>query len=93
MKFCIFKGVPHSTSARAPGTALCLHQVTGYELSVTLFEARSRIFLPIAKSIPVAVQKDRGLWGRDCRLAILASSLRWLVGKNAFLPMDFVLLK
>ena len=91
MKFCIFKGVPHSTSARAPGTALLLHQVTG--LRVTLFEARSRIFLPISKSIPVAVQKDRGLWGRDCRLAILVSSLGWLVGKNAFLPMDFVLLK
>ena len=40
---------------------------------VTLFEARSRIFLPTAQSCPALF---------CCRLAILASSFGWLVGKN-----------
>ena len=40
------------------------HQVTGYELRVILFEARSRIFLPFAKSCAALF---------CCRLAILTS--------------------
>ena len=48
------------------------HQVTGYELRVILFEARSTIenFLPFAMSCAALF---------CCRLAILASSLGWLV--------------
>ena len=41
---------------------------------VTLFSARSRIFLPIAQSYAALF---------CCRLAIRASSLRWLVGNKA----------
>ena len=40
---------------------------------VTLFSARSRIFLPIAQSCAALF---------CCRLAIRASSLGWLVGKK-----------
>ena len=54
-----------------------LHQVTGYELRVTLFSARSRIFLPIATQSCAAL---------FCyRLAIGASSLGWLVGNEYLL--------
>ena len=53
-----------------------LHQVTGYELRVILFEARSRIFLPFAKSCAALF---------CCHLAILASSLGWLVGNSVML--------
>ena len=52
------------------------HQVTGYELRVILFDARSRIFLPFAKSCAPLF---------CCRLAILTSQLGWLVGNSVML--------
>ena len=54
------------------------HLVSGESTlhQVTRFKARSRIFLPVAQS-----------WAAlfCCRLAILASSLGWLVGNNSFI--------
>ena len=52
------------------------YAVTGYELRVTVFEARSRIFLPLTQSCAAVF---------CCRLAILASSLGWLVGNYSIL--------
>ena len=51
------------------------HLVSGESTlhEVTLFEARSRIFLPTAQSCAALF---------CCRLAIQASSLGWLVGNN-----------
>ena len=51
------------------------HLVSGESTlhEVTLFEARSRIFLPTAESCAALF---------CCRLAIRASSLGWLVGNN-----------
>ena len=51
------------------------HLVSGESTlhEVTLFEARSRIFLPTAESCAALF---------CCRLAIRASSLGWLVGKE-----------
>ena len=51
------------------------HLVSGESTlhEVTLFEARSRIFLPTAESCVALF---------CCRLAIRASSLGWLVGNN-----------
>ena len=51
------------------------HLVSGESTlhEVTLFEARSRIFLPTAESCAALFR---------CRLAIRASSLGWLVGKK-----------
>ena len=51
------------------------HLVSGESTlhEVTLFEARSRIFLPAAQSCAALF---------CCRLAIRASSLGWLVGSN-----------
>ena len=51
------------------------HLVSGESTlhQVTLFSARSRIFLPIAQSCAALF---------CCRLAIRASSLGWLVGNN-----------
>ena len=54
------------------------HLVSGESTlhEVTLFEARSRIFLPTAESCAALFY---------CRLAIRASSLGWLVG-NKYVP-------
>ena len=53
------------------------HLVSGESTlhEVTLFEARSRIFLPTAESCAALF---------CCRLAIRASSLGWLVGQKQY---------
>ena len=59
------------------------HLVSGESTlhQVALFEARSRIFLPIAQSCAALF---------CCLLAMLASSLGWLVGNNSFLLFCFL---
>lgn len=60
-----------------------LQQVTGYKLQVTLFEAPSRIFLLIKQSCVALF---------CCCLAILASSLGWLIGNKSELLLNLLLL-
>ena len=60
-----------------------LQQVTGYKLQVTLFEAPSRIFLLIKQSCVALF---------CCCLAILESSLGWLVGNKSELLLNLLLL-
>ena len=73
MKFCLLFNL-------SPCARYCLligSQLTTWSqgnLYVTLFSARSRIFLPIAQSCAALF---------CCRLAIRASSLGWLVGNEA----------
>ena len=97
--FVFLKSVPHSTSALAPGNAFWLadnchtiglrgiYLTSGYgllfKLRVTLFEARSRIFLPIAKSCAALFY---------CRLANGLLPISWKVSteKHVFtLPVSF----
>ena len=77
---------PEHMCARYPlliGWQLSHHLVSGESTlhQVALFETRSRIFLPIAQSCAALFR---------CLLAILASSLGWLVGNNSFFLFCFL---